>query len=445
MKRERFYIKTFGCQMNEHDSERIKGFLISMGYEETNNPADAEILVVNTCTVRAKSEHKAFSLLGRLKKLKERNGRIIGIAGCVAQERKEKLVEWMPYIDFIIGPGAVSKFPEIIRKILNGEKPVICLEETEREERFVVPLHSYSHNWVKAYVSIIEGCNNFCSYCIVPFVRGKEVSRLPKDVIDECKKLAEKGIKEVILLGQNVNSYGKDLGTSLSELLKEINKIEGIKRIRFLTSHPKDLTDEIINCFGDLEKLCEQIHLPAQSGSDKILKFMNRRYTRDDYLKLVEKLRKVREDIAITSDFIVGFPGETEEDFRATLSLLREVRFDNIFSFKYSPRPGTDAQKMEDDVPPAVKTMRILELQELQKKISLEINSFYVGKIEEVLVEGMSRKMLKGKVHCQLTGRNRKNKIVNFEGNPEIIGKFVEVRIIEALANDLIGDIISIT
>lgn len=428
--------------MNEHDSERIRGFLLSMGYEETDDPKEAEILIVNTCTVRAKSEHKALSLLGRLKRFKDGKDRIIGVAGCVAQERKEALLEWMPYIDFVIGPGAVSKFPEVIHRVLRGDGPVLCLEETGREERFVVPPSSYSDSTVRAYVSIIEGCDNFCSYCIVPFVRGREISRPPEDVLNECRRLAERGVKEVILLGQNVNSYGKDIGTSLSALLREINKIEGIKRIRFLTSHPKDLTDDIINCFGELDKLCEQIHLPAQSGSDRILKLMNRKYTRSDYLNLVDKLRKVRPDIAITSDFIVGFPGETEEDFQATLSLMKEVRFDSIFSFKYSPRPGTAAEKLKDDVPPHEKTRRILELQELQKKISLEINSQYVGKIEEVLVDGISRKMEKGKVKCQLTGRNRKNKVVNFEGGPELIGRFVDVRIREALANDLIGDII---
>jgi len=432
----KFYIKTFGCQMNEDDSERMRGIMLSMGYEEAEEPSSADIIIVNTCTVRAKSEHKALSFLGRVKKFK-RKGALIGITGCVAQERKESLFTQLPYLDFIMGPPALSSFHKLMERIESGERKIIL---TERDGDAEFPYERTYTGKVKAYVTIMEGCNNFCSYCIVPFVRGREVSRKPDDIIKECEMHAEKGIKEVILLGQNVNSYGKELGVSLADLIKKISLIDGIKRIRFLTSHPKDLTDEIIRCFGEVEKLCEQIHLPAQSGSNRILRAMNRKYTREDYLKLIKKLRIVRPDIAITSDFIVGFPGETEEDFRETLSLVEEVKFDNFFSFKYSPRPKTSAEKLPDDVPPEEKARRIVLLQEIQKRITLEINSSLIGKIEEVLVEGMSKNTKKGKVVCQLFGRTRKNKIVNFSGDEKLIGNLINVRIKEALANDLIGE-----
>jgi tRNA-2-methylthio-N6-dimethylallyladenosine synthase len=433
---KKFYIKTFGCQMNEDDSERMKGILLSMGYREVEDPSSADIIIVNTCTVRAKSEHKALSFLGRMKKFKNK-GAVIGITGCVAQEMKENLFTQLPFLDFIMGPPALTSFKKLIERIEKGERKIIL---TERDGEANFPYEKTYLGKVKAYVTVMEGCNNFCSYCIVPFVRGREISRRPEDIIRECEFHADNGIKEVILLGQNVNSYGKDLGTSLAELIKRISLIDGIKRIRFLTSHPKDLTDDIIRCFGEVEKLCEHIHLPAQSGSNKILKAMNRKYTREDYLTLIRKLRSVRPDIAITSDFIVGFPGETEEDFKETLSLVEEVRFDNFFSFKYSPRPGTSAEKLPDDVPPEEKTRRIVLLQEIQKRITLEINSSLIGKEEEVLVEGMSKNTRKGKVVCQLFGRTRKNKIVNFFGDEKLIGSLINVKIKEALANDLIGE-----
>lgn len=434
--RKRFFIKTFGCQMNEHDSERMKGVMLSRGYEEVEEPSQADLIIVNTCTVRAKSEHKALSFLGRMKRFKG-SGALIGVTGCVAQERKEKLFTEVPFLDFVMGPPALHSFPTLLERIERGERRLLLSERDGEDE---LPLENTYSSSVKAYVTIMEGCNNFCSYCIVPFVRGREISRKPEDVLMECSAHAESGIKEIILLGQNVNSYGKELGISLADLIKKISLIDGIKRIRFLTSHPKDLTDDIIRCFGEIEKLCEQIHLPAQSGSNRILKAMNRKYTREDYLKLVKKLRSVRSDIAITSDFIIGFPGETEEDFQDTLSIVEEVRFDNFFSFKYSPRPGTSAEKLPDDVSPEEKTRRIVLIQEFQKKITLEINRSLVGKDEEVLVEGMSRKARKGEVLCQLFGRTRKNKIVNFSGDEKLIGKLIEVKIKEALANDLLGE-----
>lgn len=436
---KKFYIKTFGCQMNEHDSDRMRSFMLSRNYEETQDPSRADIIIVNTCTVRAKSEHKALSFLGRMKKFKKRNGAIIGVTGCLVQERGETLFEWTPFVDFLIGPQALSSFPEVIQRIESGDNRVIRIKPEEK--RFFAPDEIYTDGKVKAYVTIMEGCNNFCSYCIVPYVRGREISRKPEEIIKECEVLAEKGVKEVVLIGQNVNSYGREFGVSLADLIKMVSRIDEIKRIRFLTSHPKDLTDEIIRCFGEVEKLCEHIHLPAQSGSDRILRAMNRKYTREDYLTLVRKLRGVRPDIAITSDFIVGFPGESEEDFRDTLSLVEEVRFDNFFSFKYSPRPGTAAEKLRDDVPPGEKSRRIMLLQEVQRRITLEINSALIGKEEEVLVEGMSRKAEKGRVSCQLSGRTRKNKIVNFSGDERLIGSLIKVRIKEALANDLIGEI----
>jgi len=433
---KKFYIKTFGCQMNEDDSERMRGIMLSMGYEEVEDPSSADIIIVNSCTVRAKSEHKALSFLGRVKRFKSK-GALIGITGCVAQERKEELFTQFPFLDFIMGPPALSSFRKLLQRIESGERKIIL---TERDGGVEFPFERIYTGKVKAYVTIMEGCNNFCSYCIVPFVRGQEISRKPDDIIKECELHAEKGIKEVILLGQNVNSYGKEFGISLADLVKKVSLIDGIKRIRFLTSHPKDLTDDIIKCFGEVEKLCEQIHLPAQSGSNRILRAMNRKYTREDYLGLIKKLRSVRPDIAITSDFIVGFPGETEEDFKDTLSLVEEVRFDNFFSFKYSPRPGTSAEKLPDDVPPEEKARRIVLLQEIQKRITLEINSSIVGKKEEVLVEGMSKNTKKGKVACQLFGRTRKNKIVNFSGDEKLIGSLINVKIKEALANDLIGE-----
>ncbi len=428
--------------MNERDSLRISAVLKSMGLSAVGEPDEADVIIINTCSIREKSEHKVYSALGRYRRLKKRKKLLLGVAGCVAQQVGEKFFEKIPELDMVIGTHNIHKLKEIITQISNSSLQTSRISATEffnsdAEKRFFAPLDE-DINSVTAFVTIMEGCDNFCTYCVVPYLRGRELSRPADDIINEIEVLVEKGVKEVTLLGQNVNSY-RDSSSSapinFPELLRMIADIEGLERIRFTSSHPKDFSDELISLLRELKKLCKHVHLPVQSGSTRILKAMNRKYTREDYLKLIDKIRNAVPEIAITTDIIVGFPGETDEDFEETMTLLSIVRFDGTFSFKFSPRPITPSARMDGQVPYEVKTERIMRLQEFQKNICLEKNRAFIGREEEILVEGES-----AEGGGQLMGRTTTNRIVNFYGEPGLRGKIIKVKIKDATPNSLIGE-----
>jgi tRNA-2-methylthio-N6-dimethylallyladenosine synthase len=430
----RVYIKTFGCQMNEHDSERMLALLEGCGYRETGHPEEADVILVNTCTVREKPEQKAYSLMGRFQQIKESNPAVIvGIAGCVAQQGGEYLLARIPHLDFVLGPGKIHRLPEILHDLQQGRRGVCAIDfENGAFVRFPIP----QSQQLSAYVTIMQGCDNFCSYCIVPSVRGRERSRPSNDILAEIAAVIQNGTKEVTLLGQNVNSYAKNNSTELTfpQLLAKINEIPGLERIRFTTSHPRDLTEETIEAFGTVEHLCEHLHLPFQAGSDGVLARMNRGHTREEYLVKVKRLREMAPQSSITADVMVGFPGEQEADFDQTLELMQAVEFDGLFSFKYSPRQGTQAAQWKDDCPPAEKQRRLERLQELQRGITLRPNNALEGTVREVLVEGRSRNSPEN-----MTGRTRCNRIVNFPGGPKLVGELVNVKITEGLQNSLRG------
>jgi len=430
----RVYIKTFGCQMNEHDSERMLALLEECGYHETVKWEEADLILVNTCTVREKPEQKAYSIVGRFQQIKKNNpDAIIGIAGCVAQQRGEELLARIPALDFVLGPGKIYKLPEILHEMHKGMRGV-CTVGFENGCPTNLPIPHTQQ--LRAYVTIMQGCDNFCSYCIVPSVRGRERSRPSGEILAEIHALVQRGTKEVTLLGQNVNSYANNTPRELTfpQLLAKIDEIPGLERIRFTTSHPKDLTEEIIEAFGQLKHLCEHFHLPFQAGSNAVLERMNRGHTREEYLAKTKKLREAAPQISITADVMVGFPGEGEEDFLQTLKLMRQVEFDGLFSFKYSPRKGTRAAQWRDDCTSEVKQRRLEILQELQRGITLKKNKELEGTAKEVLVEGRSR----NSPHT-MKGRTRCNRIVNFPGGSELVGELVTVKITEGLQNSLRG------
>ncbi len=430
-------IFTYGCQMNDLDSQKMYSSLDGLGYSETADTENADVIILNTCSVRKKAEEKALSNLGRLKFLKKRKpGITIIVTGCVAQQEGEALIAKMPYIDAVIGTHQLHRIPEVVENVRKSHSQEIQTAfsgfipslELIPDKSFIRPGH-------RAYINIMQGCDNYCSYCIVPYVRGREISRGWKNVIDEVMIHADRSVKEIFLLGQNVNSYAG--GISFGALLKKIAEVDGITRIRFTTSHPKDVSPELIECFASLDKLCSHIHLPFQSGSDKVLKAMNRNYTFVSYLRLVSELRKARPDIAFSADTMVGFSRETDEDFKRTLDLIEAVRFDVLYSFKYSPRPGTKAAGIEDDVPLEIKKERLSILQTLQNRITLEINRSRAGQVFEVLVDGSSQKNLK-----QIFGRTTHNTIVNFEGPLSLTGHEALVRITRGNKNTLTGEIV---
>ena len=438
---KRVYVETYGCQMNAHDTERILRLLEGSHYLETKNAQEADFILINTCSVREKPEHKVYSALGRYQWLKEKKGAILGVAGCVAQQEGGRLLDRIPYLDMVIGTHAIPILPQLLQKIeVSGER--VCETAFDPEGGYLKtilpqePLHK-----VKSYVTIMQGCDHFCSFCIVPYVRGREQSRPSREILEEIKRLAEMGVKEVCLLGQNVNGYGKGLKEEIRfpELLHRINEIKGLDRIRFTTSHPRDLSEELIQAYSNLSKLCEHVHLPFQSGSDKILQAMHRGYTKASYLERIDCLKKVCPSIAVTADVIVGFPGEEEKDFEETLDLIQKVRFDDLFSFKYSPRKGTRAARFTDKVEEKVKQDRLSVLQEIQKEITLQKNHEREGRLEEVLVEGRSKQSLQ-----DMTGRTRSNKIVNFEGELALVGKLVPVEITKAYPHSLRGGILEV-
>lgn len=423
----KYHIVTYGCQMNVHDSEKLAGMLLDMGYQETANIEEADLVLFNTCCVREHAEQRVYGNVGMLQQYKRKKpNMIIGVCGCMMQQKgaAEELMEKFPFVDVVFGTHNLHHFPKLLYEALSAGHSVV--EVLDEEGGIVEGLRSHRSDGISAYITIMYGCNNFCTYCIVPYVRGRERSRKPQDILEEARELAQQGYKEITLLGQNVNSYGKDLGSDylFPNLLRDVNKIEGIERIRFVTSHPKDLSQDLIDAMAECEKVCEHIHLPLQAGSDRILRRMNRKYTREDYLRLVDRLRERIPDIAITTDLIVGFPGETEEDFQDTLDMVKRVQYDSAYMFMYSPRRGTPAAAMVDQVDQEVKKDRLNRLIELQTEISKAKNQKYLNMVVEVLVEGVSKNNPE-----KLSGRTRTNKLVHFEGEEELTGQLVNVKI----------------
>jgi len=421
--------------MNEYDSDCLGQQLMNYGLTATDNHEDAGLIMINTCTVRAKAQQKAFSLIGRMTTIKKRRPDVIlGIMGCIAQQEGADLLKKFPDVDLVLGTREIGKIPQILDRIIKGNEKVVAtdlsIKNIPRERH-----DGYFRNRIKSYISIMEGCNNFCSYCIVPYVRGREVSRSSQEIMEEAKSLVLQGIKEITLLGQNVNSYlsAEREEINFPMLLRMLSGLKGLNRIRFTTSHPKDLSDDLISCFKELPFLCPHIHLPFQSGSDRILRMMNRGYSREQYMALTAKLRDIRPDFAITSDVMVGFPGESDKDFQMTIDLITKIEFDNLFSFKYSDRKGTFSEKMHNKIDEHEKSSRLSILQSIQKEITLKRNIKHIGKEDEVLVEGESKKGV------LLTGRNETNKVVNFYGDIELVGSLVKVFIKRAFINSLQG------
>ena len=438
----RAYVQTFGCQQNEADSEKIAGMCVAMGYEICTEPNYADLIMVNTCAIREHAEKRALSIIGQYKHLKAaKPDMLIGVCGCmVTQEhRKESIKHSYPYVDFVLGTASLHRLPELIYTKLQNGKRLYCPEEKEYLVAEGLPICRESS--YRAWVSIMYGCNNFCTYCIVPYVRGRERSRRPEDIIKEVRELVESGYKDITLLGQNVNSYGKDAKSDdgevydFADLLRDIDKIEGDYYIRFMTSHPKDASSKLIDVIAGSKHIAHQFHLPMQSGSDKVLREMNRHYDTEKYLGTVDYLRRKIPDITISSDIIVGFPGETEEDFECTLEMLKKVRFDMTYSFIYSPRKGTPAAEMECQIPEDVKGERFNRLLSLQNDIALEKNKPMEGKIIKVLCDGPSKNN-----DNVFSGRSEGNKIVLFNGNADDVGRFVELKIARAETFALYGE-----
>jgi tRNA-2-methylthio-N6-dimethylallyladenosine synthase len=439
---KKLYIQTYGCQMNLYDSERIAQVMGRSGYVQTDRIDAADLLLLNTCSVRDKAEQKVYSALGNWKEFKDhRDGVIIGVGGCVAQQEGDNLLKRVAHLDLVFGTHSIHKLPELVAEVeLSRARPV---EVTfYRDPAYMEdPDGRTKVNGAKAYVTIMQGCNKVCSFCIVPHVRGRELSRPSGKIIAEVESLVAQGVREVMLLGQNVNSYGKLTAGELSfaELLRRIDAIEGLQRIRFTTSHPQDLSPALIDAFASCNHLCEHLHLPVQSGSDSVLARMRRGYTREEYLRRIAELRERCPKVALSTDVIVGFPGESDAEFNSTLELLQTVEYDEIFSFMYSPRPQTVAAKIyEDDIEANVKRERLRQVQTLQQGVSLAKNRQRIGDTEEILVDGPS-KLKNG----QLMGRTRTNRIVNISAPERLIGRLVPVRIINATANSLLGDLLS--
>jgi len=432
-----FHLLTYGCQMNSRDSEIICGLLENSGYTQTAQMEKADLVIFNTCSVRHSAENKVYGKLGEVNKLKKSHpGMLIAFGGCMAQlpEVVSKLKQ--KGVDIIFGTHNLHQLPGLVERVLAGEKQAV--EVWKEHGEIMEDLPSTRREGVTASVNIMYGCNNFCSYCIVPYTRGRERSRKPNDILRELEELAAAGFKEITLLGQNVNSYGQGLNEILdfAELLKKADRIDGLERIRFMTSHPKDMSDRLIDTIAEGQKLCEHIHVPLQAGSNAVLKRMNRKYTREHYLELTEKMRQRIPEVAVTSDLIVGFPGETEADFLDTLDMVDRVRFDAAFTFMYSVRTGTAAEKFSDQIELSVKQARLMRLNEAQYDIALAINRSLEGSMQEILVDGPSKTN-----PDTLTGRTRNNHIVIFSGPKDLIGKLINVKIIEGKTFSIFGEI----
>lgn len=438
-----FHITTFGCQMNERDSETLAGMLIEKGYVPAAERKDANIVIFNTCSIRENADKRFFGTLGQLKRRKteQRENFTVCVCGCMMQQQHiiDTIKAKYPWVDVIFGTHNLHQLPELLDNLYKEKHKQLAIWEEGGEIVEGLPARRlFKH---KAFVNIMYGCNNFCTYCIVPYTRGRERSRIPEDILKEVQALAADGVKEITLLGQNVNSYegiSRDSGekTDFTDLIYMLSEVDGIERIRFMTSHPKDISDKLIAAYGKCEKLCHYIHLPVQAGSSKVLKEMNRHYTREDYLEIVRKLREVDPDIAISTDIIVGFPGETEEEFEETLTLCEEVRYDSAFTFLYSVRKGTPAEKFENQIPEEIKHERFNRLVDVINRISAEKNAEYVGRIEKVLVDGPSKNNSK-----TYGGRTESFKLVNFRGTPDMIGQVIDVLITGANTFSLEGEV----
>ncbi|KIF54591.1 tRNA (N6-isopentenyl adenosine(37)-C2)-methylthiotransferase MiaB [Vibrio owensii] len=438
---KKLLIKTWGCQMNEYDSSKMADLLnAANGYELTEEPEEADVLLLNTCSIREKAQEKVFHQLGRWKTLKDKKpGVVIGVGGCVATQEGDHIRQRAPYVDVIFGPQTLHRLPEMIKQSQSDEAPVmdISFPEIEKFDRLPEP----RAEGATAFVSIMEGCSKYCTYCVVPYTRGEEVSRPMDDVLFEIAQLADQGVREVNLLGQNVNAYRGPMHDgeicSFAELLRLVASIDGIDRIRFTTSHPLEFTDDIIAVYEDTPELVSFLHLPVQSGSDRVLTMMKRPHTGIEYKSIIRKLRKARPDIQISSDFIVGFPGETDKDFQDTMKLIKDVDFDMSFSFIFSPRPGTPAADYPCDLSEQVKKERLYELQQTVNAQAMRYSRLMLGTEQRVLVEGPSKKNL-----MELRARTENNRVVNFEGSADLIGQFVDVKITDVFANSLRGDLV---
>ncbi|WP_202710929.1 tRNA (N6-isopentenyl adenosine(37)-C2)-methylthiotransferase MiaB [Sporosalibacterium faouarense] len=438
---KKYTIVTWGCQMNEHDSEKMAGMLEEMGYVNTDDIQHTDLIIYNTCLVRENAELKVYGNLGELKALKrDKPDLIIAVSGCMMQKKEVRDVIKQKYrfVDILFGTHNLHKLPEFIANHNQTSKMIVDVWEDGGE--IVEGLPAHRKHGFKAFVNIMYGCNNFCSYCIVPYTRGRERSRNPEDIVKEIEKLAKEGYKEITLLGQNVNSYGKTLENKVTfaELLRMIDKIEGVERVRFMTSHPKDLSEELIYAMRDCDTVCEHFHLPFQAGSNRVLKIMNRKYTKEKYLEIVGRLKEEVPNVSITTDIIVGFPGETDEDFEETLDVVRKVGFDSAFTFLYSIREGTPAADMENQVPDDIKRERFQRLLDTLRPLSHEANQHYVNEVVEVLIENVSKNN-----DDVLSGRTRTNKLVHFAGTKDLIGQLVNVKIDEAKTWTLEGHIIN--
>ena len=436
-KNKKFFLKTYGCQMNEHDSENIKGMLNMMQFTETEEMEEADLILLNTCSIRENAHNKAFGMLGRIKHLKETNPNIVvGLCGCMAQEEGviSEILKKYRFLNFVFGTHNLDDLPKLVAEGLKGSKLNIDVLSVEGDIVETMPVTRDSK--YKAYINIIYGCDKFCTYCIVPYTRGKQRSRLKEDILKEVEELIQEGYQEITLLGQNVNAYGKDLykDYELADLLLDISKLN-IPRIRFITSHPWDFTDKLVNVIKENDNILNYVHLPVQSGSNKILKLMGRRYTKESYKELFDKLKSIP-NTSITTDIIVGFPGETEEDFQDTLDIVNYCKYDSAFTFIYSPRENTPASKLEDNVTLEEKEQRLYRLNELVNKYSKEANTRILNKVENVLVEGESTK------EGNLFGYTETNKLVNFPGDKSLIGKILKVKIIDAKSFSLDGEIV---
>ena len=439
---KKLFIRTFGCQMNEYDSDKMADVLnASEGVVKTENPEEADIILFNTCSVREKAQEKVFHDLGRVRHLKQLNPNlVIGVGGCVASQEGAAIVARAPYVDVVFGPQTLHRLPQLIAERREKGKAAVDVSFPEIEKFDALPPAKVEG--ASAFVSIMEGCSKFCTFCIVPYTRGEEVSRPFDDVLTEVAGLADQGVKEVTLLGQNVNAYrGAMAGSSeiadLAMLIEYLADVPGIERIRYTTSHPREMTQRLIDTYARVPKLVSHLHLPVQSGSDRILAAMKRNYAVLEYKSIVRKLRAARPDISLSTDFIVGFPGETEEDFEKTMKLIDEVGFDASFSFIYSTRPGTPAADLPDDTPAALKTARLMRLQKRIDELAGAVSESMVGSVQRVLIEGLSKKN-----EAELAGRTDNNRIVNFVGNPRLIHSFVDVRITSALPHSLRGEIV---
>ncbi|MCX8515032.1 MAG: hypothetical protein RL017_51 [Pseudomonadota bacterium] len=439
---KKLFIKTYGCQMNEYDSDKMAQLLKEFqGYEKTNNPDEASIILFNTCSIREKAQEKVFSDLGRVKHLKLQNPEvIIGVGGCVASQEGEAIVKRAPYVDIVFGPQTLHRIPQLIKSKQNTGLAQVDISFPEIEKFDNLP--QAKADGISAFVSIMEGCSKYCSYCVVPYTRGEEISRPFDDVLNEIKNLVKVGVREVNLLGQNVNAYRGQMNdgeiADFALLLEFIHDIPEILRIRYTTSHPNEMNQRIIDCYAKLPKLSSHLHLPVQSGSDKILAAMKRGYTCLEYKSIIRKIRNLRPETSFSSDFIVGFPGETDEDFAKTLDLIDNVGYDASFSFIFSPRPGTPAAEIKDNISNEIKLQRLQILQRKLEAQAKEISNNMVGTIQKVLVEGTSKKDSN-----ELSGRTDNFKVVNFPGNKRLIGSMIDVKIIESLNNSLRGQIIT--